>query len=86
MQLYNTAAYTERVIDLFKVANEKHQTGEERRRSGAWLMIWASHFLPKMTAEAMKCHCDLPKVESQSFKATDHEVSTEKLSCLLKTL
>ena len=64
MQLYNAAAHTERGINLHKVANKKHQTGEEGRHLGAWLISWASHFLPKMTAEAVKCHFDLPKVES----------------------
>ena len=80
MQLNNAATYTERGIDLSKVVNEKYQTGEEGRRSGAWLMSWASHFLPKMTVEAMKCHCDLPKVESQSFKATGLELQLK--NCL----
>ena len=64
MQPYNAAAHTERGINFHKVANKKHQTSEEGRRSGAWLTSWASHFLLKMTAEPVKCHFDLPKVES----------------------
>ena len=34
----------------------------------------------------MKCNCDLPKVEIQSFKAMGYETSTEELSRLVKPL
>ena len=83
MQLDNAAAYTETGI-VINVVNENQETDEEGRRSGAWLTSWA--FPAKMTAEAIKCNCDLPKVESQSFKAMGHETSTEELSRLVKPL
>ena len=86
MQLYNVAAHTERGIDLPKVVHEKHQTGKGWRHSGVWLTSWASYFLLKMTAEAMKCLCDLPKVESQSYKATGHKALAAELSRLVRPL
>ena len=40
----------------------------------------------KITAESMKCLCDLSKAESQSYKATGYEASTVELSCLVRLL
>ena len=37
-------------------------------------------------AEALECLCDLPKVESQSYKATGHTASTTELSPLVRPL
>ena len=46
----------------------------------------ASHFLPKMTAETMRCSSDFPKIERQSYKATGYQSLTAELPRLVKPL
>ena len=54
----------------------------EFKRENCFFMVE----IVKITAEAMKCLCDLSKAEGQSYKATGYEASTVKLSRLVRLL
>ena len=85
MQLYNVASQTEIGINLPKVVNENHQTGEDGRYSGG-LTNEVSKSFPDNSDGRAECLFDLPKVEKQSYKATGYKAWTTELSRLVRPL